>query len=269
MLVDYHNHTPLCNHAEGEPSAFVERAIELQIAEIGFSEHSPWMVQEPDEKLAPTEEEFVRFVEWIRALQTRYNDDASSPIRVRLGIEMDYVPDRVDRARKYIDKYPWDYIIGSVHHLNSWGFDNPAYVGEFDRRDIDEVYEAYFASVCTLAELGIVDVIGHLDLVKKFGHRPKRDTGPLYQYVASVLRRAGVAVELNTSGRDKTVREFYPSFEFLKILTGKGVPLTLGSDAHRPDEVGRYFREARTMLLDLGVTEIVAFEKRQQQFVPL
>lgn len=269
MLVDYHNHTPLCCHAEGAPSVFVDRAIALGIGEIGFSEHSPWMIQEPHEKLAPTDEEFVQFIDWIEALQARYNESDSSPIRVRLGIEMDYVPERMDRARDYLDKYSWDYVIGSVHHLNSWGFDNPAYVREFDRRDIDELYEVYFASVCSLAELGLVDVIGHLDLIKKFGHRPTRDTGSLYRYVASVLKGADVAVELNTSGRDKDAREFYPSREFLEVLAAEGVPLTLGSDAHKPAEVGRYFPEARDLLLDLGVREIAAFEKRRRQSVPL
>lgn len=269
MLVDNHNHTPLCNHAEGEPPEFVERAIALGIAEIGFSEHSPWMIQKAEEKLAPTDEEFAHFVHSIQLLQRRYNKSRWSPIRVRLGIEMDYVPDRMDRAREYVDKYPWDYIIGSIHHLDFWGFDNPAYVGEFDRRDIDKVYEQYFSKIEELAAMGLFDIVGHLDAIKKFGHRPSYDLQPLYQRLALALKRADLVVELNTSGLDKEAREFYPARPLLEVLAAQGVPLTLGSDAHKPDQVGRYFDEARRLLLNIGVREIVAFQKRHRRLVPL
>ena len=269
MLVDYHNHTPLCNHAEGEPAEFVERAIALGIVEIGFSEHSPWMIQKPDEKLAPTEEEFGQFIRAIQLLQRQYNESPASPIRVRLGIEMDYVPDRLDQVRKYLDKYPWDYVIGSVHHLDSWGFDNPGEVAEFEHRDLMKVYEEYFAMVAEMAATGFFDTVGHLDLIKKFGHRPAGDLRPLYRDLASLLKRAGLVVELNTSGRDKEAREFYPARPLLEALAAARVPLTLGSDAHRPQEVGRHFGEARQWLLDAGTREIVAFDKRRRRFVPL
>jgi len=227
------------------------------------------MIQKPGEKLAPNDEEFARFVQSVQALQQIYNTSASSPIRIRLGIEMDYVPERLDRARAYLGKYPWDYTIGSVHHLDSWGFDNPAYAEEFKRRDIARVYEEYFATVGEMAETGLFDVVGHVDLIKKFGYRPLGDLRPLYKHVASVLRRADVVVELNTSGRDKEAREFYPSLELLKELVAAKVPLTLGSDAHRPVEVGRYFAEARALLLDLGVSEIIAFKQRRRRPVRL
>jgi len=269
VLVDYHNHTPLCGHATGEPAEYIERAIAREIAEIGFAEHSPWMIQKPDEKLAPTEEEFVQFVRAIEALQRRYNDDPSSPIRVRLGIEMDYVPDRLDRAREYLDKYPWDYVIGSVHHLDHWGFDNPGEMAQFEGHDIGELYEEYFAVVAEMAATGLYDTVGHLDLIKKFGHRPAKDLRLLYGRVAAALKRANMVVELNTSGRDKEAREFYPSRGLIEALHAAGVPLTLGSDSHAPEQVGRYFDEARQLLLDLGVREIVAFEKRRRRMVPV
>jgi histidinol-phosphatase (PHP family) len=269
VLIDNHNHTPLCGHAEGEPAQYVERAIALRIAEIGFSEHSPWMIQKPDEKLAPTDAEFAQFVETVQALQRRYNESPSSPIRVRLGIEMDFVPDRLDRAREYLDKYPWDYVIGSLHHLGLWGFDNPAYFAEFDRRDIDRVYQQYFAAMENLAATGMYDIVGHLDAIKKFGHRPSYDLQPIYKNLATALKRAGVVVELNTSGLDKEAREFYPARPLLEALAAQDVPMTLGSDAHKPEHVGRYFDEARRLLLGIGVRQIVAFEKRRRRFVSL
>jgi len=269
VLADYHNHTPLCSHAEGDPAEYVERAVALGLAEIGFSEHSPWMIQKPNEKLAPTEDEFAQFVGEIQALQSRHNQSPTSPIRVRLGIEMDYVPDRLDPVREYLFKYPWDYVIGAVHHLDSWGFDNPSNVAEFDRRDIGRVYDEYFAMVREMVTTGYFDLVGHIDLIKKFGHRPSYDLRPLYCDLAAMLKHAGLVVELNTSGRDKEAHEFYPSQSLLEALAAEGVPLTLGSDSHKPEQVGRYFDEARNLLLDIGVREIVTFEKRRRRFIPL
>ena len=269
VLPDYHNHTPLCGHAEGEPAEYVERAIALGLTEIGFSEHSPWMIQRPEEKLAPTEDEFAGFVGAVQALQRRYNELPDSPIRVRLGIEMDYVPARLARLHEYLEKYPWDYVICSLHHLDLWGFDNPAYIAEFDRRDIDLVYTQYFAKVSEMAATGLFDIVGHIDSIKKFGHRPSYDLRPIYEELARVIKRANLVVELNTSGRDKGAREFYPAPMLLEILAAEGVPLTLGSDSHRPTQVGRYFDEARQLLLDIGVREIVAFSHRQRRMVAL
>lgn len=270
MQVDYHMHTPLCNHAEGEPREFVERAIAIGLDEIGFSEHSPWMIQEPDEKLAPTEDEFDQYVHTVQQLQQEYGDETSGrPFPIRLGIEMDFVPDRLDTIREWQTKYPWDYVIGSVHHLGAWGFDNPAYRNEFDNRNVDQVYDAYFSVLEEMISTGLFDVVGHMDLIKKFGHRPQGDFGPRYRQIASCIKRADMAVELNTSGLDKEVHEFYPSPAFLKALVNEGVPITMGSDSHRPQELGRHFSKARAMLHDLGLREIAAFEKRKRRMVPL
>ena len=269
MLVDYHNHTPLCAHAEGDPAEYVERALALGIAEIGFCEHAPWKIQKPNKKLAPNDEEFAQLVRTVESLQRLYNESPSAPIRVRLSIEMDYVPERLDRLRDYLDKYPWDYLVGSIHHLGSWGIDNPDEVDEYERRNIDNLYEEYFARVGELAQSGFFDVVGHVDVIKKFGHRPAGDLRPLYHHMALLFKRADIVVELNTSGRDKQVGEFYPAPLFMAALAAAKVPFTLGSDAHSPNEVGRHFGEARAMLLDLGVREIVAFEKRRRHFVPL
>jgi histidinol-phosphatase (PHP family) len=115
----------------------------------------------------------------------------------------------------------------------------------------------------------LFDIIGHTDLIKKFGHRPRVDPEPFYREAAAVFKEADAVVELNTSGRDKQAGEFYPSRAMLEALIAEGVPLTLGSDAHKPAEVGRYFDEARQLLLDLGVREIVAFERRQRRLVSL
>jgi histidinol-phosphatase (PHP family) len=135
--------------------------------------------------------------------------------------------------------YPFDYVIGSVHFLDGWGFDDPSRVGEFEERDVDDIYRAYYAHLEEAAGWGVFTMLGHLDLVKKFGHRPVGSLEPEIERVAERMARHGVVAEVNTSGLHKPVAEIYPSAQILAVLRRSGVAVTFGSDAHTPAEVGR------------------------------
>ena len=135
--------------------------------------------------------------------------------------------------------HPFDYVIGSVHFLDGWGFDDPSQVGEFEGRDMDEVYRAYYAHLVEAAGSGAFTMLGHLDLVKKFGHRPVASMDAEIERVADEMARQGVVAEINTSGLHKPVAEIYPSDHILAILRRRGVAVTFGSDAHAPADVGR------------------------------
>ncbi|MCX7001322.1 MAG: histidinol-phosphatase, partial [Candidatus Sumerlaeota bacterium] len=126
-----------------------------------------------------------------------------------------------------------------------------------------------FNLVKQLIQCGLFDIVGHLDLIKKFGYYPKNGWEDIQEDVAKALGESGMVVEVNTSGMDKPVREFYPGANFLCRLRKYGVPVTLGSDAHSPDEVGRYFDQAVALLKEIGYTEIMSFEKRERKPVPL
>jgi histidinol-phosphatase (PHP family) len=80
---------------------------------------------------------------------------------------------------------------------------------------------------------------------------------------AEVFKECGVAVEINTSGKRKPVGEMYPALDCLKIYCEAGIPLTFGSDAHDPADVGRDFAAAADLARQAGFTEYVLFENRQ------
>ncbi len=263
MPVDYHNHTPLCGHAAGSMEEYVERARALGLVEYGFSEHSPWMIQHPGQWLAMTAEDLPRYVEAVRHLQARYEREGSHPFHVRLGIEMDFVPSRLAIAEKVSSDYDWDYRIGSIHHIGLWGFDDPDRREDWGQHHPEDVFESYFELLRRLIEARFCEILGHLDLPKKFGHRPPGGILRWVEPLVPLIREAGMAVEINTAGRDKPVGEFYPSWDIVERLIEAGIPITLGADAHRPEEVGRYLPEATAGLRDRGRTWVARFEKRR------
>lgn len=266
-MIDLHNHTPLCHHASGEPGEYVERARELGLREFGFSEHSPWMFQYEGEQIAPSEEEFAEYLETMRSLREEVT--ARGDMAFRIGIEMDFIPGYEQQARAMAESFEFDYHIGSVHNLGDWIFDHPDHLAQWDERDVGKVYEEYFKTLRQMFEWDLIDIVGHLDLPKKFGHVPRAG---YEMYVASLLPlliESDAVVEINTAGRDKPIGEFYPSPTVVAHLARAGVPFTLGSDAHKPSEVGRYFDDALTLLRECGVKEIITFDKRRKVGIPI
>ena len=161
-----------------------------------------------------------------------------APDFVLLGIEADYHPATIEAVGDLLSAYPFDYVIGSVHYLDRWGFDDPRNTDGWSQRDVDDVYRQYLEVVGDAAQTGLFTILGHLDLVKKFGHRPTQSLDAALDTLARRVADAKVIVELNTAGLRKPVGEIYPSVEWLRVLQAHGVPITFGSDAHRPHEVG-------------------------------
>lgn len=268
MLIDLHNHTALCCHAEGEMEDYVHEAISRGIGIMGFADHAPWMPQNHI-KMALSYEEVPLYINKVKMLQERFAKEEQSRIQILLGMEMDFIPDRLDLPREFCRKYDFDYVIGSVHYIGDWGFDQDIQMERFNLNSTRDIYERYFDLVRQLAQSGVFDIIGHLDLVKKFGYFPKEGWDDLQEETAKILGESDVVVELNTSGMDKPVGEFYPGPDFLKRLKKYGVPLTLSSDSHKPREVGRYFEKAVLLLKELGYREIFTFSQRKRIAVPL
>jgi len=257
-LVDYHIHTKLCGHAFGEPEDYVREAIAKGLPEIGFSDHVP-LLGIRDEHLSMSPEELPRYIELVRDVQADVDE-----IEIRLGIEMDYFPGQMDETWELIEPYEFDYIYGSVHYIDGWGFGDSRRLSSYVGRDPDATYARYFELFCEAASEGGFDIMAHPDLVKKHGISTSLPLDELYADAASALREADVAVEINTSGLRKTALDLYPTLPFLRACAELGVPVTLGSDAHRPEQVGMDFDLALKLLKRAGVSELATFEGRRR-----
>lgn len=263
MRVDYHIHTKLCRHAIGEVEDYVRRALALGLDEIGFSDHNP-MPGGYDAGMRMAEGQFPEYAALVARARAAFPQ-----LPIRFGVEADFHPGTEAYVRAQLAAWPLDYAIGSVHYIGEWGFDNAEHLAEFDRRDIDAVYAAYFDLVARAAASGLFDILGHADLVKKFGHRPRGDVEPLYRRALTAVRDCGLCLDVNTSGLRKPVREIYPARRFLEIARSMEVPVTLGSDAHEPGDVGADFDRAAELLRAVGYDRIMVFEGRRRREVAL
>ncbi len=262
-LIDLHVHTYLCGHATGEPAAYVKTAVLKGLVGIGFSDHLIIKYRKPDYSMALNE--LPLYISLIEKVKTEFE----GVIEVRIGLEIDYFEEEASRLEKIIENLNLDYTLGSVHFLNGWCIDDEDYIEEWMKRDIYKVYEAYFEKLMQAASSGLFNVISHPDLPKVFGFKPKQDITSLLEEVASCLKKAGVCAEVNTSGLRKPCREIYPSEQFLRILAKHGVPVTLGSDAHKPKDVARDFDKAVNLLLKVGYTEITGFKNGKPYKIPI
>lgn len=257
-------HTHLCHHAVGVPVDLARRAVELGIPEIGVSEHNP-MRRDDFDAWHMFESKLDEYLENISEARARFPQ-----LRILAALEVDYLPDHEDWIRDLASRHPWDYFIGSVHYVDGgWDIDNPNKLDQWRARRSFDVWSEYFERLTQAAASGLFQTIGHPDLPKKFGFVPDEDCTPLFVRFLDAAARSGVAVEINTAGLRKECREMYPSPAFLKLAHERRVPLTFGSDAHHPDEVGKDFESALRLALDCGYTHGARFDKRQLRSVAL
>jgi len=261
---DYHMHTPLCRHASGEPVDYARRALEIGLTEIGFTDHSP-MARDDFDDWRMRSDQLDEYVEKVRRAQREFPQ-----LTVRLGLEVDYLPGHEDWIRELAARQPWDYFIGSVHYVSDdWAVDSPFQLAKWKNRDAFEVWSIYFDRLTKAAETGLFEIIGHADLPKKFGHRPTHDCTPLYERFLNAAKKHNCAIELNTAGLRKDCKEIYPSREILRLALAKDVPITFGSDAHAPDEVGMNFAEAIRLAQSVGYRRSCQFEARNSRWLEL
>ena len=264
LPADLHTHTPLCRHAVGEPVDYARQAATLGLTEIGFSDHSP-MPQDDFDNWRMLDRQLDEYVAKVLQAQQEFPQ-----LTIRLALEVDYLPGHEEWIRQLATRHPWDYFIGSVHYLaDSWDIDNPAKISEWRKRDAFAVWKAYFERLAQAAASGLFEIIGHADLPKKFGIRPAQDCTPLYESFLAAAARSGCAIELNTAGLRKDCREIYPCRSLLEIAFAKNVPITFGSDAHAPEEIGLNLAEAVALARSVGYTQTCRFHQRQREIVPL
>jgi histidinol-phosphatase (PHP family) len=257
MIVDYHMHTPLCRHAVGEPLEYARTAAAAGLEEICMTCHSPmpeWFDQWP--RMRP--EELPRYVAMVQEAAEQ------APVRLKLGIEADYFPGTESYVADMLAEWPFEFVLGSVHILN------PDYRARFAHLKPAELIDAYFDELAAAAATGLFDSISHPDLVKHLAPLDPLSHEPAIRRMLQSLKEADVCLELNTSGgRKPEAGGVYPSAAILTWAAERGVPMTLGSDAHEPHLVGHAWAEARRLLLDTGHRAIHRFTARRREAVML
>ncbi len=264
-------------------AAYCERAQTAGVTEIALTEHLFRFAQadrllrgfwsdEPDTALRLSMESY--WSEHARADLDTYVDcvlaakEAGLP--VVLGLEVDYYRGRMDDVATLLAGYPFDVLLGSVHWVGTWRFDDlddPVSAGQWRVRDVEAAWSDYVGAIEELAATGSCDVLAHPDLVKVAGHRPSASEEYWDRLVDAALS-SGMAAELSSAGYRKPAAEAYPSPSLLERFVRGGVPLTTASDAHRLADVADRSADLAGQLRALDVVTLRAFRARRPLDVP-
>jgi histidinol-phosphatase (PHP family) len=268
MMIDLHSHTHYGDGADS-PAAMAEEAKKRGISVFGLSEHFP----RPGGYDYPIESfnhgvlasHWFDYISEVQRLKASGGDSQT----ILLGAEIDYIPEKEEWIRAEVAGFNFDYVIGSVHMIDTWGFDYLHH--DWDNRDIDALYTRYYEILIGLVQSKIADFLGHLDLIKVFKHThpPGRDHTDEAIAVLREAARVGTFIEINTGALRKPCKELSPAPNLIREAVRLKIPFVLGSDAHGRQDIGHHFAEVIAMLKDLGVHEIAYFQKRKPVFIEL
>ncbi|HWQ73123.1 MAG TPA: histidinol-phosphatase HisJ [Desulfitobacteriaceae bacterium] len=261
-LANYHTHSCFCD-GEGDPESYVIESIERGLDAIGFSSHAPI----PFFKSYVMEESRLpAYCETIKKLKVKYQDK----IQIYLGLEIDYIPDAIGPGSPRFKGLGLDYTIGSIHFIKNphkdefWELDeSPAalekLIREIFKDNIHNLISYYFLLIRQMIREHKPDIIGHLDLIKKFNNNNQffNEDDELYiqeiQETLRVIAAAGSVLEINTGGISRGyIKTLYPSAWIIKESKRLGIPVILNSDAHSPKSVAAFFDQALEILQEAG-----------------
>ena len=275
MIVDYHMHLRRpggsadvedLDHTVEAVERYVEVATDRGVDEIGFTEHVYYFRETRPLWHVPYQVDRCRF--GLEPYVEAVVEGKRQGLPVKLGLEVDYVPGREDETRALLEPYPWDYLLGSIHFIDGFGVDGPPRL--IDEVGVEEAWRRYFAVLGAAAASGLFDALSHPDLIKIFGNDVAGDViAELHEQAANAIGEAGTAVEVSTAGTYKPTGRLYPDAELLRACREHGVAITLASDAHLAENVGRDLERAVSHARAAGYDTVTVFDGRRARQEPL
>ncbi len=280
MFSDYHVHTSYSDDSVYPLEQVITDAIAMGMDEICITDHVDYGIKRDwdDPKgieyrgEGPVKEPLVnadypRLLEEIRALQRKYGDQ----ITIRIGMEFGMQTHTIECYERLYEKYPFDFIILSVHQVEDQEFWNQ----DFQRNRTQKEYiERYYEEILALVkQYHHYSVLGHLDMITRYdkvGNYPFEKVKPVITEILKTVIADGKGIELNTSCIRYGLKDLTPSRDILKLYRDLGgTILTIGSDSHKKEHLGAYIESAKEELKQLGFTRYCVYEKMQPIFLSL
>jgi len=261
--IDYHIHTMLCNHAQNGMEAYIKKAVSAGFDEICFLDHLT--LSEPGNKLSMAPSEVPLYFQAVQNLKNRYRH----VISIKAGLEIDYHPEYIELIHSIVESFSFDVIGGSLHfpggvdvvsHKSDWS------KGEYET---DHIYRLYFEYLDKMLDNDYFDFICHIDLMKKFGRNLPKCFEKEFDVIIQKIANKKLVVEVNTSGYSHPVNDAYPSFDILKKCFESGVEITIGSDAHDPENIGRHYEKVLPVVISAGYKHFCVFTERKRFLVEI
>ncbi|MBP5199606.1 MAG: histidinol-phosphatase [Schwartzia sp.] len=282
MKIDYHMHFERGSYDFDWVQGFFDAAARRGLDEIGISEHSHGFTDFEhfyyddlildDSFIGSFQQKWLKKNKFKCPLDDYFTfmDELKKRGKpVKTGIEVCNFNDQ-KAVGEILDRYPFDYRIGSVHFLKGWAYDSAEIKAEWDERPLQTIYEQYAEEVEHLCAGGHYDALGHPFNIRLFKYLPDFDVTPYLERVAKAMKKADMVVDINTGTRYRyPIEEISPYPAFMEIAADYGLPIITTSDAHEPEDCGAYIDEAIDYARRFGYTQSVRFSGRDRAMVPL
>lgn len=258
-MFDYHVHSNYSADCNTPMERSIERAIEVGLKEICFTEHIDYEYPDPTIEF---DLDLRSYDKKIRRMQTKYQD----LIRIKKGVEIGVQPYLLNRYERLMDKETFDFVICSMHTANKKDLHSG---GFFQNMTTVEAYETYYKELLyCVKNYQQYSILGHMDLVKRYQAEPTgHDFSDLISEIFNEIIPAGKGIELNTSGVRYSLNNGMPSTDILKLYFDMGGEIiTLGSDSHSEQTIAFQFKESLELLAQIGFKYIATFENQFPTF---
>ena len=277
MKIDYHMHFEYGSYDLEWVQGFFESAKKNGVGEIGISEHSHGFIEFKDlyyEELILDDSVVGSYqAKWLEKNKFKYSlkdyfkfmqmlKEKGYPVKI--GIEICNFKNQ-EKVKAIIKDYEFDYIIGSVHFLNGWGYGFADIKQVWNDFSLQDIYKWYAEEITNLAQSGLYDVLGHPFNIRLFKNIPEFDVKPILEQVATVLKEANMVIDINTGTLYRyPIEEISPYPDFLQVAKKYDLPIITSSDAHKPEDCGRYIDEAIDYAKTFGYDSSIIFTNRQR-----
>jgi len=266
IKANYHTHTLYCD-GKDEMELFVEKGVELGLDHLGFSAHSP-IIQENNFSIKM--DQVQNYLDDIEKYQKEFPQ-----IQLFKGLECDFIPGLTYPFQYFLDNFSFDYLIGGVHLVKPphsddgvWFIDGSKQetydegLLQFFNMDIKKGVTAFWEQTFEMIETEPMDIIAHLDKIKmhnrdRYFKEDEKWYLELVDHAVDLVYKHNIIVEINSRGiYKKRYPGFYPSDYILQKVAKKGIPVVISSDAHKSEELGFCYEEAKEQLKKAGIHEL-------------
>lgn len=267
ITADCHLHSSFSGDADTPMEEMILRGIQLGLTKMCFTEHNDFDYPATE---TDTEDMFLlsadSYLYDLLKLQEKYADK----IKILFGVEIGLQPHLSEKNDTFAKAHAYDFIIGSSHICNG---KDPYYPAFFAGCSLEDAFGEYFTSILdNLDVYSNFDVYGHLDYVVRYS--PTKDQGYAYETFAGLFDKILTkliamekGIEINTAGLAKGLRDAHPCRGIIKRYRELGGEIiTVGSDAHAPDQIAYAFNQAAEILKDCGFRYYTTFQQRSPSF---
>lgn len=267
MLADYHLHTSFSGDSQTPPADQAEAACRLGIPEICITDHHDYGTHEMTR--LDFHLDLPAYFPAMEVLRKTY----AKRLPIYTGIELGLMMRQKEYLEQLEKKLPVDFIIGSSHFVDGYDTYDPEY---YAGRPEKESYLRYFVSTLErIRAMDCFDSLGHLDYIIRYGPNKNKNYDPadymdVIDQILKTLIQKGKALECNTAGFKYGLNHPNPDERILKRYRELGGELlTVGSDGHRPNEVGGFFTQTEEILLQCGFRYYTVYHERKPVFLRL